>query len=44
MNKWITFYSWIPSFGENIDNNLFTFDRETSKAISKLGTSNASYS
>ena len=44
LNKWITFYSWVPSFGENINNNLFTFDRETSKAISKLGTSNASYS
>lgn len=35
-NKWITFYSWIPSFSENIYNQYFSFDRETSKQIAKL--------
>lgn len=34
-----TFYSWVPSYSENIDNIFFSFDRETSKAIAKLGTS-----
>lgn len=36
MNKWITFYSWVPSFSENIYNTYFSFDRETSKQIAKL--------
>jgi hypothetical protein len=31
-----TFYSWIPSYSANVDNILFTFDRETSKVITKL--------
>lgn len=34
-----TFYSWIPSYSENIDNIFFSFDRDTSKKISKLATS-----
>jgi hypothetical protein len=34
-----TFYSWIPSTIENIDNIPFSFDRDTVKAISKLGVS-----
>ena len=34
-----TFYSWIPSEMENIDNIPFSFDRETVKAIGKLGVS-----
>lgn len=34
-----TFYSWIPSEMENIDNISFSFDRDTVKAISKLGIS-----
>ena len=34
-----TFYSWIPSEMENIDNIPFSFDRDTVKAISKLGIS-----
>ena len=34
-----TFYSWIPSEMENIDNIPFSFDRETVKAIGKLGIS-----
>jgi hypothetical protein len=36
-----TFYSWIPSHMENIDNIPFSFDRDTVKAISKLGISNS---
>lgn len=39
--KWITFYSWIPSYSENIYNQYFSFDRNTSKWIAKLGTSTA---
>ena len=34
-----TFYSWIPNDMENIDNMPFSFDRETVKAIGKLGIS-----
>lgn len=37
--KFVTFYSWIPSYSENIDNIFFSFDRNTSKWISKLATS-----
>lgn len=37
--KWITFYSWIPSYSENIYNQYFSFDRNTSKWITKLGVS-----
>ena len=43
LNKWITHYSWIPSQSANIDNIFFSFDRNTSKAISKLGTSSSVY-
>lgn len=39
LNKWITFYSWIPSYSENIYNQYFSFDRNTSKWITKLGIS-----
>lgn len=38
-NKFTTFYSWVPSCSENIDNIFFSFDRSTAKAIAKLGTS-----
>ena len=41
LNQWITFYSWLPSYSENIDNIYFSFDRNTSKWISKLGMSKA---
>ena len=34
-----TFYSWIPSNMENIDNIPFSFNRDTVKAIGKLGVS-----
>lgn len=37
--KWITFYSWVPSYSENIYNQYFSFDRNTSKWIAKLGVS-----
>ena len=41
IGKWVTFYSWIPSYSENIYNQYFSFDRNTSKWIAKLGMSNA---
>lgn len=41
--KWITFYSWVPSYSENIYNSFFSFDRNTSKLISKLGITNDSF-
>ena len=34
-----TFYSWIPGEMQNIDNIPFSFNRDTIKAISKLGIS-----
>lgn len=39
MQKFITFYSWVPSYSANIDNIFFSFNRDTSKWISKLGIS-----
>lgn len=42
MNKWVTFYSWVPSFSENIYNQYFSFDRETSKQIAKLALNDKS--
>lgn len=39
MNLFVTFYSWVPSFMENIDNIPFSFNRDTSKWLAKLGTS-----
>lgn len=44
LQKFITFYSWVPSYMENINNVPFSFDRNTSKWIAKLGTSHASSS
>ena len=41
LEKFITFYSWVPSMMENIDNIPFSFDRNVSKWIAKLGTSHA---
>lgn len=35
----MTFYSWVPSYSENIYNQYFSFDRNTSKWITKLGVS-----
>lgn len=36
LSKWITFYSWIPSYSASIDNIFFSFDRNSSKIYSKL--------
>ena len=35
--SFVTFYSWLPSYSANIDNIFFTFDRNVSKYIAKLG-------
>ena len=39
LQKFITFYSWVPSHMENINNIPFSFDRNTSKWAAKLGVS-----
>lgn len=39
MQKFITFYSWVPSYSANIDNIHFSFNRDISKWISKLASS-----
>ena len=39
LERFITFYSWVPSYMENINNTPFSFDRNTSKWTAKLGTS-----
>ena len=39
LSYWVTFYSWVPSFSENIHNQYYSFDREASKYITKLGLS-----
>lgn len=41
LQKFITFYSWVPSYMENINNIPFSFNRNTSKWIAKLGTSHS---
>ena len=35
LDKFTTFYSWVPSYSANIDNIFFTFDRDSSKRIAK---------
>ena len=40
LNQFITFYSWIPSFSENIDTQFFTFNRNTAKKLSLLSKCN----
>ena len=44
LGKWVTQYSWVPSYSGNIDNIFFSFDRDTSKAIAKLGMTGEQYS
>ena len=39
-NLWTTFYSWVPSYSANIHNIFFSFDRNTSKWISKAWETN----
>ena len=41
LGMFVTFYSWIPSMMENIDNIPFSFDRNTTKYIAKLGVSHS---
>ena len=36
LDAFVTFYSWIPSYSENIDTQFFSFDRNTSKCLSLL--------
>ena len=40
LGQFITFYSWIPSYSENIDTQFFTFNRNTSKYLSLLNKCN----
>ena len=44
LQRFITFYSWVPSFMENINNIPFSFNRDTSKWIAKLGVSHSNNS
>ena len=41
LQQFVTFYSWVPSVMENINNIPFSFNRNTSKWIAKLGTSHS---
>ena len=41
MQKFVTFYSWVPSYSANIDNIYISFNRDTSKWISKLASSSS---
>ena len=40
LGQFITFYSWIPSYSENIDTQYFSFNRESSKWLSLLNKCN----
>ena len=40
LGQFTTFYSWIPSFSENIDTQFFTFNRDTAKGLSLLDSCN----
>ena len=40
LGQFITFYSWVPSYSENINTQFFTFDRTSSKLLSLLSTCN----
>lgn len=40
LNQFITFYSWVPSYSENIDTQFFSFNRETSKELTLLDKCN----
>ena len=39
LQQFVTFYSWLPSYMENINNIPFSFNRDTSKWVAKLGVS-----
>lgn len=36
LGAFVTFYSWVPSFSENIDTKFFTFNRDTAKQLALL--------
>ena len=40
LDQFITFYSWVPSYSENINTQFFTFDRNTSKELALLAKCN----
>lgn len=40
LEEFVTFYSWVPSFSENIDTQYFSFNRNTAKGLSLLGKCN----
>ena len=40
LGEFVTFYSWVPSYSENIDTQFFTFDRNSSKELSLLNQCN----
>ena len=40
LGEFTTFYSWIPSYSENINTQFFTFNRNTSKYLTLLSQSN----
>ena len=42
LGEFVTFYSWIPSYSENIDTKFFSFDRDTAKSLSLIAKSNYS--
>lgn len=43
LQKWITFYSWLPIESANIYNTMFTIDRQTSKNLALYWMSNSNY-
>ena len=44
LDQFVTFYSWLPSYSANIDNQFFSFDRNTSKYLSLVNKSNPEFS
>jgi hypothetical protein len=40
LGEFVTYYSWVPSYSENIDTQYFSFDRDTSKLLSLLNKCN----
>lgn len=42
LGEFVTFYSWVPSYSENIDTQFFTFNRNTAKGLTLLGKCNYS--
>ena len=40
LEQFVTFYSWVPSYSENIGTQFFTFNRDTAKGLSLLNKCN----